>query len=153
MAPVTGSVNSLFFRCLLAVVVLAPLPLACNRPWSWSLLALLVGGLLTAWGGAALAGRARVPMSLERLRLVMIPFALALAWAWLQSRPWLPPAWTHPIWSESATTLGGDVAATISIAPDRTMTALMRLACYGGVFLLAAQLGRDRARAHEGLVV
>ena len=32
------------FAGLLAVVALAPLPFASNRPWSWGLLSLTVGG-------------------------------------------------------------------------------------------------------------
>ena len=36
----------LTFAGLLTLVALAPLPFASNRPWSWSLLSLLVGMLL-----------------------------------------------------------------------------------------------------------
>lgn len=38
--------HAVAFRAGLALVILAPLPLGANRPWAWSLLALLVGLLL-----------------------------------------------------------------------------------------------------------
>ena len=39
---------------VMATLALAPLPFASNRPWSWSLLGMIVGLLMLAWAVAAL---------------------------------------------------------------------------------------------------
>ena len=145
--------NALVFRLLLAMVVLAPLPLASNRPWAWSLLALLTGGLVGAWSLLVLTGRSRAPVPTERLRSALILFVLALAWAGCQLLTVVPSDWWHPLWAEAAAALGAErVSGMISVDPALTLTAAMRLLCYGAIFWLAVQLGRERARAREGLV-
>lgn len=146
--------NTITFRLLLALLVLAPLPLGSHRPWAWSLLALLVGLLLTGWSLAVFAGRARAPVPAVRLWPVALPFALALGWAALQASPLLPAAWHHPLWAEAARALPGQaVSGTVSLDPELTWRALLRLICHGGVFWLAVQLGRSRQRARQGLLV
>ncbi|MFD2264720.1 O-antigen ligase family protein [Lacibacterium aquatile] len=59
---------------------------------------------------------------------------------------WTPVSWHHPLWAESGASSGA-----ISLDPAATLTALMRLLAYGGVFWLALQVGRDRNRARNGL--
>lgn len=147
-----ASANSALFTGLVAVVALAPLPLASARPWAWSLLSILVGMLLAAWAWTVATGRARVDVPLRRLRLPMALFLLALAWAAMQAFARFPTDMVHPLWDEAAKALHGAASGTISMAPDRTATALMRLACYGGVFFLAVQLGRERSRAHHAQI-
>jgi O-antigen ligase len=86
---------------------------------------------------------------------VAVPFAVALLWGWLQSMSVLPTAWAHPLWAEAADALGPDMAAPagrLSLDPAMSRTALMRLLCYGAIFWLAAQLCRERSRAHEAVV-
>lgn len=146
--------NTVIFRALLGVLVLAPLPLGSQRPWAWSLLAVLVALLLIAWSGLVVAGKARAPVAARRLWPIALPFTLALAWAALQTSPLAPAAWQHPLWAEAARALPGQVVAgRISVDPALTWTAVLRLMCYAGVFWLAVQLGRERQRARTGLVV
>lgn len=148
----TSTANTAIFRALLAVVVLAPLPLGGNRPWAWSLLAVLIGLLAGGWALLALSGRCRAPLPVGRLAAAAVPFGLALAWAGLQTSFFTPPNSWHPLWSEAAQALGtGGASGMISAAPEATWNAVMRLSCYAAVFLLAAQLGMERARAHEAL--
>ena len=45
---------------LLITLALAPLPFGANRPWSWSLLSLVIGILLIGWALAALRDPGRV---------------------------------------------------------------------------------------------
>jgi O-antigen ligase len=142
------STSATIFRALLLVVVLAPLPLGSNRPAAWSSLAFVVGVLLLAWAIAVATGRAKAPMPFRRLALVAVPFGLTLAWGFVQSLPVLGSTLAHPLWAEV-----GIVSAPLSLDPAMTRTALMRLACYGGIFWLAAQLGRERVRSREALVV
>lgn len=148
--------SALVFRLLLAVVVLAPLPLGSNRPWAWSLLATLVGVLLGAWGVLVLTGRARAPVPISRLLPMAVPFGLALLWGAAQASG-LSAIGAHPVWREAALALAGEPAVvaireSVSVDPMLSWTAVMRLAAYAGVFWLAVQLGRDRDRAREGLV-
>lgn len=135
------------------VVALAPLPLAANRPWAWSLLAILVALLLAGWAWAVATGRSRLDVSFDRLRLPASLFAIALAWAAFQALGPAPQAWLHPLWQEAWTALGGAPSTgSVSLTPENTLTALMRLMCYGVVFFLAVQLGRERGRAHRAQV-
>lgn len=147
--------STLLFRILLALVVLAPVPFGSQRPWAWSLMAVAVGALLLAWGGLVLAGRVRAPMPMRRLWLPAVPFALVLLWSLVQTLGVVPADWRHPVWAEAAKVLGSGVppgAGSVSLDPSMTLTAVLRLATYGGVFWLAVQLGRERVRAREALV-
>ncbi len=55
------------FVGLLAAVALAPLPLASNRSWSWSLSSLAVGLLVMLWAVAALRDREAVGVQWRRV--------------------------------------------------------------------------------------
>lgn len=143
------SASNILFRLLLAVVLLSPAPLASNRPWAWSLLATLVAFLLICWAALAAVGRARAPAPFSRLWAIALPFALVLAWAFVQTLGLVSPSLWHPLWAEAAPALGIGEGGMISADPAMTQAAILRLATYGGVFWLAVQLGRDRARARE----
>lgn len=147
----TSSINTAVFRGLLAVVVLAPVPFGANRPWAWSLLAVLIGLLAGGWALLAIFGRCRAPLPAGRLAAAAIPFGLAMLWAVAQTSSLIPAGSWHPLWGEAAQALGGGGNGMISAAPDATWSAVMRLSCYATVFLLAAQLGMERARAHEAM--
>lgn len=149
--PVTSSTNTAIFRTLLTIVALAPLLLGGNRPWAWTLLAVLVGLTAGGWALTAFAGRCRPPLPDRRLWAAGCLFVLALLWAALQTSSLIPAAAWHPLWSEAGQALGFSDGA-ISVSPDATWTAILRLCSYAAVFLLAAQLGMERARAHEALV-
>lgn len=143
----------MLFGALMALVALAPLPLAGNRPWAWTLMAGLVGLLLAAWAAAAWMGRARLDVPAGRLRRPAALFALALAWAATQGFGMVTPqSWQHPLWGEAAAALDADGIGAVSLAPDLTRHAILRWLSYAGVFFLAVQLGRERGRAHRGLV-
>lgn len=153
------AVNTLLFRLLVAIVLLAPLPLGSNRPWSWSLLAVAVGLLLAVWSVRAATGRIPVPVPSAFLLPVGLPYALVLGWAALQTAPVMPSSLWHPMWAEAAPVLGsaggpgnGAMGGMISADPAMTWAAVLRLACYGGIFWLTVQFGRDRARAREAVI-
>ncbi len=140
-------VDRFVFWGLATLVVLAPLPLGSNRPWAWFTLAAGVGALLTLWFGAmALAGRPQ-PVAAQRLRGPLGLFLAVCLWVVIQWAPWTPTAWHHPLWAEAGRALGRELAGRISLNPDLTLSALTRLLCYGGVFWLSLQLGRDFGRA------
>ena len=139
LARPLGRLSAALGWALLAVVALAPLPFGANRPWAWSALALAVGVLLTLWAAAALLGRApAAPRGHWPFALV---FAAVAGWIALQAVPWTPASWHHPLWAAAAEALGEPLAGAVSIDPGRTVSALMRLLAYAGVFFLAATLG------------
>lgn len=147
------AISTFLFRFLLAVVLLAPLPLGSNRPWSWSLLVVLIGVLLVIWAGGAAIGWIRMPIPARRLWPMGLLFVLALGWAILQTLPVTPPWMWHPLWAEAGGVLDTvPPSGVVSADPALTRTAILRLAAYGGVFWLAVQLGRDRNRAREAVV-
>ncbi|MBT3170322.1 MAG: hypothetical protein HN333_02690, partial [Rhodospirillaceae bacterium] len=53
-------INRFTYWVLLIVLALAPLPFGANRPWSWSLLSLVIGILLILWVLTALRDPGKV---------------------------------------------------------------------------------------------
>ena len=133
----------LVFAGLIVIVALSPLPFASNRPWSWSLLSMVVGLLMLLWAVAAWRDRNLVTVSLRSVWPFLLMFAAIAGWFALQASPWTPESWHHPAWAATRAALGEPLAGAISIDPAMTLTALMRLLSYGGVFWLALQYGRS----------
>lgn len=133
------------FAGLLLLVVLAPLPLGSNREWSWSLCVLAAGVLTLLWAFTRLGNAP--PLRIWLHWSIPALFLLACAWAFAQQAGWAPSAWHHPLWAMVSKSLGVDLPGRISLSPQDTATALMRLLGYALVFFLALQFGRDRARA------
>ncbi len=142
--------SAVLYWLFVFLVALAPLPLGGNRPGLWAAMAVLVGVLLLGW---VVAGRLtpHEPLSLHRLRGPLVLFAGLIAWFFLQTAPFLPSAWHHPDWAAAAAAMDRPLAGAISLSPEATVDGAMRFLAYGGVFLLACQLGRDRQRARRFL--
>ena len=158
-----GVVDRVLLTALLLLAVLAPLPLGSNREWSWTLCAVLTGILGLAWAARALIrpgdGRHRLPWGVIGL------WAAACGWVLVQVSTAVPESWQHPVWSlvsemthtEIASAeipdkevTGAEIAGRISLSPDDSITALMRLVTYGLVFFLSFQLS---ARAEQAQTV
>ena len=158
-----GTLTRLVYWALLTVAALAPLPFGSNRPWAWAALSLVVGVLLVLWAVSAHGLRANpasglraIPaggdaaalgVPLRRIRLAAAGFAAVVLWILFQASPLAPEAWHHPLWRDAAGALDEPLAWAISIDPGRTLSALMRLLAYAGVFWLALQLGRQAMNA------
>ncbi|ABS63523.1 O-antigen polymerase [Parvibaculum lavamentivorans DS-1] len=138
------------FRGLIALVALAPLPLASNRPLPAALLALGAGLLLIGWG-AHIAIGGRIAVSPAKLRLPLILFGAVAAWIAVQALPIMPASWADPIWTEAAAALGEPLAASLSVNPAATLSGLMRLLSYAAVFWLSLQLTRHDGNARVAL--
>ena len=143
--------DAILLGLLLAVVLLAPLPLGSNRPLPASALCAAVGILLCLWGIGYLIAPAPAPLALRPFRPAMILFGLAAAWAAVQAAPFTPASLHHPYWSDAREVLGLPYAGAISVSPGATWSRLMGLLAYGGIFWLGLQLCRSRARAHQVL--
>jgi len=159
--------SSILFWTLVGLVCLSPLPLASNRPLPWSLLALGVGLLLLVWGasrlyeamlpgrvdeaaGAGSNGASRTAHARRidrRAALLTTGFTVLIAWYWVQASPVLSGGFGHAAWAEASAALGEDLAASVSLDPGAGHTLMMKIVAYGGIFLLAFVLGRDRNRA------
>lgn len=138
----------MLFRTFLLSLLLSPLFFGANRPWAWSLYALLiacigmlyfVNALMQRKGFDILIGPLKYPLA-----LVLIP----IAWAFVQVSPWAPQNWVHPFWGLAAQQLPTAVTPSISLSPAETMTALMKLISYLLVFFLSFQFNRHSDKAN-----
>lgn len=125
----------------LLTVALVPVPLASNRDWGWSPLAVVVAAMLVAWGLTAALSRESYGRELRRLGNLVVPAALmcaVLIWATIQVTGVTPASWASPI---SASRVF-DLPPETKMAFDRelVLTAVMRLLTYIGMFLLAVCL-------------
>ncbi|MFN6942099.1 MAG: hypothetical protein ACK4OG_08885, partial [Parvibaculum sp.] len=145
----TGT-ERLLFAALIALVALAPLPLASNRPLPAAALSLAAGLLLALWGAALLAGRARLAVSPRRIAWPLALSGAVALWIVIQTLP-LPAAWGDPAWAEAAAALGEPLSASISVNPQATLSGLMRLLAYAAIFWLTMQLARAPERARTAL--
>ena len=137
--------NAVLHRVLLLLVILAPLPLGSNREWSWTLCAFLVAVITLGWVIQSFAYPRQISVSLKPVFVIL--FLSVCAWGWLQTVPWVPAHWQHPLWNMSAEVLGGSLPGSISLSGEDSFIGVMRLLCYGLVFFLAFQYGRNRSRA------
>lgn len=152
-SPARSPFETVLFRLLLLLVILAPLPLGSNRPWAWSLLGIGVGLMMVGWSVAASRDWLNATVPLRRMAVAASLFGAVIAWALLQGAGAVPESWWHPLWSEAATVLGVPVHGGLSLSPSLTMTGVLRLLTYGGVFWLAVQLCQNRDRARTALFV
>jgi O-antigen ligase len=149
--PATQPWQRVLLWLLLAVVLLAPLPLGSDRPLPASALSAAIGVLLCVWGVVCLVARQPAITPARPLWPAFALFGLAAAWAAAQALPFTPPSLHHPYWSEAREVLGGPYAGAISVNPEATWSRLMGLLAYGGIFWLAFQLCHPSGRAHQVL--
>jgi O-antigen ligase len=142
-----GTLARLVFLGMMAVLVWAPLPLASNRPWAWSLLTAAAGMLLALWAVAALARPQLVRFGWRQLGAPALLFLGAFLWFLLQASPLLPDAWHAPVWRAAAEALGRPLDGAVSVDPGASVGGALRLLAYAAMFWLAAQYGRDPANA------
>ena len=135
------------YHFFLASILLSPLPFGANRPWAWSLYALLMALLGLVFFVQVLLGKRQEPVRIQPMLVSLILFCIPLAWGLYQLSGLAPPTWVHPFWGLAAEQLGVPVVARISVAPQETWTALMRLGSYGLVFFLSFQFHRDSHKA------
>lgn len=141
------------FWPLMAVIALAPVPLASNRPWAWSSLSLAVGVLMLWWAVNAVREPKAVRVPMRRYGFVAFVVCAVLAWFEVQALTATPDAWHHPLWAEGEAALNVKLAGSISLDAAATRDALMRMMCYAGVFWLTMHLARDPLRARLTVTV
>jgi O-antigen ligase len=135
------------FLLLLGFVLLLPLPLGSVARLSWWVIALSVGLLLAAHAVSLSRPGAVIGQRVAPNWPWIVPFLASIAWAGLQVSPLTPSAWHNPLWQTVSTLLQMPLAGAISIDPDDTASAIIRLLAYAGIFWLAVQLCWPRRRA------
>ena len=68
------------FAALVALLVFAPLPFGSDQAWAASLIAMVVGLLLFAWGVFAALSRDHQPASLRPILPAIALFVLVIVW-------------------------------------------------------------------------
>ena len=138
-------------RALVLIVVLAPLPFGSNRPWAWSLLALVAGALLASWAWRLWRSGAPPAVAPGRVSGPMLLFLVVCLYAGVQAVSGVPDLLANPYWQLPAHLLGAAPLDSISIDPAGTVTALMRLLTYGAIFWLALQSFRPIEQADRAI--
>lgn len=142
-------INTVIFYALLLLIVLSPIPFGSNRNWSWSLCALITSILTLAWLVNTFWNQRNVSLSLPALIYVL--FLAPCLWVILQISTFMPDEVAHPLWPMTAEVLNMSIQPIISLTPDNSITALMRLISYSLVFFLAFQFCRNSHRAQSML--
>lgn len=130
-------IQNMPFYGLLIVLILSPIPFGSNRPWSWSLLCLLIGLLTISWCISYFLQDKKMQLHFTRIKTPFVLFISTLLWAFIQTSSFIPESWGHPLWQITAQALGTEIPTKISLSPEQTVTSLMRLISYGLVFILA----------------
>ncbi|HEX5863305.1 MAG TPA: O-antigen ligase family protein [Casimicrobiaceae bacterium] len=140
------------FWAIIAVVVLLPLPLGAVYQWSWGLMSSVVGIVLAVWSVRVALGLQDVAFGMRRVWPLEVSFGLVVVWIVLQVLPFTPAGWHHPLWSTTADVLGEETYSAISLNPFDTLSGLVRLLAYAGIFWIALQYCRRAGRARQVLL-
>jgi O-antigen ligase len=140
------------FWAIVALVVLLPLPLGAVYQWSWGLMACVVGVVLAVWSARVALGLQDAGFGLRSVWPLAVLFGIAIAWTILQAQSITPSAWHHPLWATAASVLGSETGSAISLNPFDTLSGLVRLLAYGGIFWISLQYCRRAARARQVLL-
>jgi len=137
----------MLFNFFLYVILLAPIPFGANRPWAWSLYAILLAltGLIACV--TALLNRTEMRISLQPVKYPFYLAGIPIAWSLLQHSNFAPDSWAHPFWQLACEQLPGSIKTHISLTPQETMTALMKLGSYLLVFFISLQFNRNSKHA------
>lgn len=139
--------ETVFLAAALAGLAWAPfwiggvgaLPWGVNGLW-FPLLALLYELSLLARGR-------RHPFAMRRILAPAVLFFLVVAWILLQISPLAPSSFAHPIWSMAGEALDTSLPGVISVNPQASALALMRLLTDASLLWLMIQLCRSAQRA------
>lgn len=136
----------MLFRAFIWIIALSPLPFGANRSWSWSLYVLLLGGVGGIYFARRLFSLGRPDIAIIPLKYPICLATVPLVWAVFQLFSWCG-SWTHPFWDIVSAQLSQPIEPRISLSPEKTATAWMKLASYFLVFFLSFQFNRRSDRA------
>jgi O-antigen ligase len=139
------------FWVFVITVLLAPLPFASNRPWSWSLLSSLIGILLILESIFNPVELHKHRIFIRRMAFGICIWFIVVMWSFIQQCSLFPSDWAHPLYREVQHLTGREVSSIISLNADQTRESLMRFLAYGGVFWLGSRFCMRREFADNAL--
>lgn len=120
---------------LLFLVLLSPLPFGSNRPWAWNLISVLLALLMAVFSIGLM--RKKNDLHLNEIKVSVVLFALVVLWIAFQASGLPPSVWHHPLWNAAGEAIEKPLHAAISLNPERTFSALVKLLGYALVFVMA----------------
>lgn len=135
------------FWSLCAGLSWAPFWLGGTGPLPWGVNAILFPGMVLVYEVSLVWRGQTEPVAVRWVAVPAAFMAVVLFWIWLQTTTWVPSSLQNPIWDMTGEVIHGPVQGRISVNPDATMLALLRLLTAGSVFWLSLQLCRDPRRA------
>ena len=84
--------SRIVFWLLLGTVLLSPIPFGAIFPWSYTLLALIIGALVLIWSVTLLVAGAPPSVTLRMIALPALLFAAVIAWPLIQASSWTAAA-------------------------------------------------------------
>ncbi len=149
-AAVRGADNFLFTGLCFLVIVIA-VPFGGVDLWARMLFATGMGVLVFAWAVVHFFSSRPLPVGISKIVWPASLFLCVCLWIALQTTPFVPINWQHPIWLQASQILDQDIPGSISINPETTLQGLISLVSAAAVFWLALQLGRSPERAGFGI--
>lgn len=140
---------------LSGVLVVAPIAFASAPAWAWHGLAVIMGANLGWWAMCALRESGPPALSWRRHGLTTTLGLLFMGWLAVQatSLSLIPDSWRHPAWREMSEALAVDVGGAISVDPNASWDALIRMMLYASVFWISMHYSRARSGARQLLTV
>lgn len=144
--------DELLFRFYLMTLVFLPLPLGCNRPWAWNIMAMLVSALVSIWLLKYISGR--IEKLSPAIRVSRVPLAFLIVWAiypLLQFAP-IPASLVKAISSGSyelysyGSHKGGETLIPISVERGASLIEFIKQSSYVMIFFLTIALVNTRQR-------
>lgn len=138
---------------LVGILALAPLPAGANRPAAWSILALAVAMLVAVDAVVTARGRTRSIVVPRTMRIAAVIFLMFVATICLQLFSDALLGISASLWQDAR--LYPDLAASAASAtinPFATQTALMKLLTYAAMFWLTYKVGHSRRNSHVVLL-
>ena len=136
------------FVVLMAGLVWTPFWLGGNRVLPWGVNAVYFGLALLAYEVSLLWRGTGHAVGAKELVLPVALFVGVCLWCVFQMSIWSPAGVQHPVWATASDALGRALNGSISVDPDLSALAFMRLLTGASVFWLSLQLCRDSERAH-----
>lgn len=128
---------------VLAIVILAPLPLGGNRPILWAIWACAAGVAATIYALHLIVSGSDLAVPLRRFAVLAGAFGALCLYLLVQSLPIADILGLGRIEARGVSL----ASPTISLTPGLTQLMFIRWLGYGLIFFLAAQVGANRSRA------
>jgi O-antigen ligase len=143
----TETIETVIFWLFVIALGWVPFWNGSNELIAWGVNAILFPGLAAIYEVSLLIRGAGHPIALRRIALPAGLFAATGLWAFFQTLGWRHSAIAHPIWEMATDALRRPTEGSISVNPDLTNLALLRLITAAAAFWTALQICRNSYRA------